>query len=227
MSHNNKVFAIHTSNVLVNPIKELFNQHLPNTVLNNIIDDSLIQEVIIEGKPTNSVKKRLINYYFIAAEAGADIILNTCSSVGEIAISAQEFINIPIIRIDDSMAEEAVQKASKIGVLATLPSTLKPTCNLIKHKAILQNKNIEIIEGLALGAFQELLAGNTEKHDKLIFDTAANISKSVDLIILAQGSMAKLQSPLASYTGKEVLSSLQSGILKVKKVISEINKKSV
>lgn len=83
------VAAIHTALAMVEPTKALFAEHLPDVRLINIIDESLIQDVISTGSVPPAVKKRLLNYYFSAVDAGADIIFNTCSSVGEIASVAR------------------------------------------------------------------------------------------------------------------------------------------
>ena len=67
-----KVFAVHTALAMVEPTTELFKKHLPDVKLNHIVDDSLIQEVIINNMVTPSVAKRLMNCFFMAVDAGAD-----------------------------------------------------------------------------------------------------------------------------------------------------------
>jgi aspartate/glutamate racemase len=215
-----RVFAIHTATTMVEPITALFKDYLPDVKLNHIADDSLIQEVIAANKVTPMVRKRLLSYYFAAVDAGADIIFNTCSSIGEVAEQARQMITIPLLKIDDPMAKEAVKQASKIAVLATLPTTLGPTANLIKKMATEQNKKIEIIEGLADGAFQALMSGDINKHNNLILEAAKKVSEKAEIIVLAQGSMAKMQLALEQLTGKKILSSPLSGVLGVKEFLN-------
>ena len=117
------------------------------------------------------------------------------------------------------MAIKAVETAIRIGVLATLQTTLAPTANLLKAMAAERNKKIEVVEGLAEGAFQAVMAGDREKHDNLILKASEAIAGKVDLIVLAQGSMARMETKLAELTGKEVLSSPLSGVLAVKEYI--------
>ncbi len=214
-----KVFAVHTALAMVEPVTQLFKEHLPHVKLNHIVDDSLIQEVIANNKVTPAVAKRLVNCYHIAQDAGADIIFNTCSSIGEIAQIARKMVAIPILKIDDPMAIEAVTKASRIGVLATLPSTLAPTVKLLQTMA--NDSKIEVVEGLAEGAFQAMMSGDRETHDNLILKASEAVAPKVDLIVLAQGSMGRMQAQLEALTGKPVLSSPLSGTLGVKKYISE------
>jgi aspartate/glutamate racemase len=214
-----KVFAVHTALAMIEPTTELFKKHLPDVKLNHIVDDSLIQEVIANNAVTPAVAKRLINCYHTAVDAGADIIFNTCSSIGEIAQMSRKAVPIPLLKIDDPMAVEAVNSAKKIGVLATLPTTLAPTAKLLRSMAAEQNKEIEIVEGLAEGAFEAVISGDRETHDKLILEASKKVSDKVELIVLAQGSMARMADKLAEVTGKRVLSSPESGVLGVKKYI--------
>ncbi len=216
------VVAIHTAMPMVEPTRELFAKHLPDVRLINIVDDSLIQDVIEAGEVPPAVEKRLINYYYSSIDAGADVIFNTCSSVGDIALKAKYLFDIPLVKIDDSMAEEAVKRSSSIGVLATLPTTLSPTVRLIQHFAKKMDKELTIAEGLAEGAFQAVIAGNREKHDQLILDAAEKLAGQVDLFVLAQGSMARMEDQIAKTTGKKVLSSPEMGVLNVKEVLASL-----
>ena len=58
------IAAVHTAMAMVEPTKELSSKYLPNIRLINIVDESLIQDVISAGKVPDAVKKRLINYYY-------------------------------------------------------------------------------------------------------------------------------------------------------------------
>jgi Asp/Glu/hydantoin racemase len=211
-----RIFAVHTALALVEPVAVLFREHLPQVNLHHIADDSLIREVIENNGVTPAVRKRLLGYYQGAADAGACLIFNTCSSVGRVAEMARLLLSVPILRIDEPMAGTAVRMASRIGVLATLPSTLNPTAALIRKMAVTQNKEVEITEGLATGAFQAMMAGDRDAHDMLIMEAAATVADQADVIVLAQGSMARMETALAAATGIPVLSSPLSGVLGVR-----------
>ena len=211
-----KIVAVHTAMALVEPVTQLFKEYLPQVKINNVADDSLIQEVIANNAVTNAVRRRLLDYYNAAADSGADMVFNTCSSVGDVADMGNLIAPIPVFRIDGPMAEDAVKEGQIIGVIATLPTTLDPTVRLLKAKAMAIGKSVEVVEGLADGAFQAGMSGNSEKHDALILKAAEKLAYKVDTIVLAQGSMARMESKLAQATGKRVLSSPLSGVLGVK-----------
>ncbi|WP_100405523.1 aspartate/glutamate racemase family protein [Bacillus solitudinis] len=216
-----KILAIYTGQGIAENVQKLFSELIPDAKVHSIIDDSLISEVITEGKVTPSVKKRLIQYYQHGVEINADIILNTCSSVGEVASVAREFIDVPIVKIDELMAQKAVEEYKRIGVIATLPSTLKPTMRLVQAKAEEQGKEVTVVDGLAKGAYLALVGGEPDKHDQLIFDAAKSIADEVDVFVLAQGSMARMEEKLKEMTGKPVMSSPYLGVLSVKKALGK------
>ena len=201
------IAAVYTGQGLSEPLRKIFEEYLPGCRLVNIIDDSLIHEVNEAGGVDKQVIRRLLKYYQIGADIGADIIINTCSSVGEVVDIARNIIEVPIVRIDEPMAKQAVEKYESIGVLATLPTTLNPTKRLIKSQASLLGKEVHITEGLAKGAYQALIGGKPDEHDGLILETAREIAGNVDCIVLAQGSMARMQEKLHKETQTEVLSS--------------------
>lgn len=216
-----RIVAVHTALALVESTTQLFAEHLPQVKLNHIADDSLIQEVIAHNAVTPAVRRRLLDYYLGACDAGATLVYNTCSSVGPVAEIGALIAPAPVFRIDGPMAEKAVREGRRIGVIATLPTTLAPTVELLRRKAVEAGTSIELVEGLAEGAFQAGQSGDPERHDALIRAAAEKIAGQVDLFVLAQGSMARMEAKLAGITGKPVLSSPLPGVLGVKKFLQE------
>lgn len=215
------VVAVYTGQGLSGPLKTVFTEILPDCRLINIIDDSLIADVVQNKQVTAAVTRRLLRYFETAEEMGADAILNTCSSVGEIVALGRQVVDIPIIRIDEPMAITAVSQHARIGVIATLPSTLEPTLRLLQEQAARFGRDVTIVDGLAAGAYDALVNGSPEQHDQRILDTAMRLKPQVDAFVLAQGSMARMEHDLADATGLPVLSSIRLGIGAVKQALSE------
>lgn len=206
---------------LVEPLNKIFKEYLPEVKLNHIADDSLIQEVIANNEVTPAVRRRLLAYYHTAAAAGADVVFNCCSSVGDVADLGNTIAPIPVFRIDYPMAVEAVNSAKRIAVISTLPTTLDPTRRLLERAAKEAGKEVVLVDGLAKGAFQAGQSGDGETHDRLIREAAEAIADKVDLFVLAQGSMARMEKKLAEITGKPVLSSPVSGVIGLKKFLQD------
>jgi Asp/Glu/hydantoin racemase len=218
------VAAFFTAQAIVEPIKQLFAEIVPDCRLINIVEDAMIQDVIGAGQVTPAIARRLIRYYLAAEETGAELIFNTCSSIGDVTIMARSFVNIPIVKIDDAMAAEAVRIGERVGVLATLPTTLAPTVRLVKALAVQAGRNVSIVEGLAKGAYEALIAKQPERHDTMVTEAAERVASQADVIVLAQGSMARMEEALARKTGKPVLSSPRRGVLEVKETLERMGR---
>jgi Asp/Glu/hydantoin racemase len=216
------VAAFFTAQAIVEPIKQLFEEIVPDCRLINIIEDAMIQDVIREGYVTPVIARRLVRYFLAAQDTGADLIFNTCSSIGDVAIQARGLLDIPLVKIDDAMAGEAVRIGSRIGVVATLPTTLAPTVRLVKAKAAQAGRSVSVIEGLAKGAYEALIAKQPERHDNMITAAAEEVARQADVIVLAQGSMARMEEALGKRTGKPVLSSPRRGVLEAKATLERI-----
>lgn len=214
--------VIHTGPVTVEPLKRLSHEILPGIRVVNIVDDSLLKDVMDAGRVTKEVTRRMCQYMMSSQDMGADVILNACSSVGEVVDVARNLVSIPIVKIDESMAEEAVSAGSAIGVVATVPTTLDPTVRLIERKAQDSRKKVLIKRALCSGAFEALISGNPEKHDEFVRKHVEDISREVDVVVLAQASMARLAPKLANRIGVPVLASPRLGVESVKKVIDTL-----
>lgn len=188
---------IHTSATLVPVFQQLCSRLLPGVSTFNIVDDSLIKDVIKRGELTSHTARRVVEHVGSAESAGADFILVTCSSIGAAVETAAMLTNVPVLRVDQPMADLAVFIGTRIGVVATLATTLGPTSDLVRRRAALAGKEIELTSKLCEGAFDALMSGNTAKHDEMVANALRELSTQVDVILLAQASMARVVDSLA------------------------------
>jgi Asp/Glu/hydantoin racemase len=96
------------------------------------------------------------------------------------------------MRVDRPMAEAAVATGRRIGVIATLPTTLEPTADLVRRCAAAAGREIELTARLCTGAFEALMSGNAARHDELVLAALNDLQCQVDVIALAQASMARV-----------------------------------
>ena len=183
---------IHTSATLVPVFAALCNKFIPGVKIFNIADDSLIKNTIACGALTPDTARRVVGYARSAEEAGADYIMFTCSSIGRAVETAAGLVNVPVLRVDQPMAAMAVEKGNRIGIVATLSTTLDPTTDLVRRNALQVGKEIELFPHLCEGAFEALMAGDAETHDRLVGGALKAMSETVDVIVLAQASMARV-----------------------------------
>ncbi|MEZ5353802.1 MAG: aspartate/glutamate racemase family protein [Bryobacteraceae bacterium] len=182
---------IHTSPVLVPTFTQLSTELLPGLSIFHMVDESLIKNTIAAGKLTKVTTRRVLSLIESAELAGSGAVMVTCSSIGAAVSLSRPFIDIPVLRIDEAMAEAAVAKGGRIGVAATLRTTLDPTLELLQSTARRGEKNIETVPCLCEGAFEAVISGQTERHDLLVTEALKKLRKDVDVVVLAQASMAR------------------------------------
>ena len=188
---------VHTSATLVPVFAQLCKAKLPGVDTFNIVDDSLVRAIGARGSLTADIARRVAGYITSAEAGGADEVLVTCSSIGPAVEAAAPFAAVPVLRVDQPMADIAVRTGRRIGVIATLPTTLTPTADLVRRRAALERKEIELTSVLCDGAFDALMGGDAGRHDALVADALRALSTKVDVILLAQASMARVVDTLA------------------------------
>jgi len=185
-----KLALIHTSPSLIPMFQVLCATWLPGVEVFNIVDESLIRNTIAAGHVEKVTARRVISHAESAGLAGADAVLFTCSSIGECVTIAASLFDFPVIRVDDAMAEKAVSMGSRIGVLATVRSTLEPTIALVHKMAA--GKQITVVDMLCEGAFEAVMAGDGQTHDALVSAGLLRLMPLVDVVVLAQASMVRV-----------------------------------
>ena len=216
-----KVGLIYTSTTpeLIELVEQEVKKQLGEDVeLYSLQDPSVLADVREAGYVTTAPAARLIGMYMKAAEEGVDAMLNLCSSVGEVADSVQDvakYIGVPIVRVDEEMCREAVRKGQRIGVMATLSTTLEPTKGTILRMARECGKHVELVDCLVDGAF------GLDQFKARMTEMAATIADQVDVIVFAQGSMAYCEEYIAEKFGKVVLSSPRFGAAELKKALEK------
>lgn len=183
---------IHTSHVLIPLFSRLSGELLPEFETFHTTDESLIRNTIRAGRLTATTKRRLISMVGSAREGGADAVMVTCSSIGEAAALARDLFDFPVFRIDEAMARAAVQSGRRIGVAATLRTTLEPTIRLLEETAAANARDVVIVPSLCEGAFDAVIAGDTERHDTILIESLNRLRSEVDVVVLAQASMARV-----------------------------------
>ena len=192
-----KLGLVHTSATLVPVFAQLCKEKLPGVETFNIADDSLVKGIREAGSLTPTIARRVAGYLESAELGGADYILVTCSSIGPAVEAAAMQRSVPVLRVDQPMADEAVATGRRIGVIATLSTTLEPTADLIQRRAAIAGKPIELTSRLVEGAFEALMAGDGATHDAKVATALKELSQRVDVIVLAQASMARVVDALS------------------------------
>ncbi|REE92717.1 hypothetical protein A8990_10315 [Paenibacillus taihuensis] len=218
-----KLAIIHTTPLTVESLKNLALSLMPGLEIVNLVDDSILPQLAKNGARVEEVRGRWSEYAKIAEGLGADCILNACSSIGELCAQVQPDIAVPIVRIDEAVAEYAVSTASTIGVAATLATTLEPTQRQLREKAEQAGREVELVPVVASTAYQLLLAGDKDGHDNELAETLRKLAASTDVVVLAQASMARVVERFSPDERKLFLTSPELGMNRVREKITNVN----
>ena len=170
-----RMAVLHTSFVFTNvePVfRDLFKELIPDVEVIDFVDSHILADVRKVGSVQDSHVSRMVHMAQAAEAAGVDMIFSACSSLGPSMDVARNVVNVPIIKIDDAMSQRAVELGSTIGVMATVPTTLPPTVDLIQHWAAVAGKPVIVKHHLCEGAFDVLMGGDRERHDQMVLNGA-------------------------------------------------------
>lgn len=222
-----KIAILHTSFVFVSVepvINNLIAELIPDAEIMHFVDSDVLATVVREQGISAQSEARMTHLAQAAEAAGADIIFSACSSLGPALDIAARNVGTPVVKVDEAMAILAASTGKRVGVLATVPTTLGPTSDLIQAKADELGNEITIEQKLCAGAFDVLMAGDRPAHDAMVIEQAMELAKTVDLVVLAQASMSRLVDVLAEKTGLAVLSSPRIGVEYLAQRIRELTK---
>jgi len=216
---------VHNSPMLAGVFNEIAARVMPDVRILHFVDESTIKNTIAAGHLQKSTMRQVIRLVGSTFDAGCDVAMVTCSSIGRAVEMAAELYDQPVLRVDRAMAEQAVASATRIGVVATLSTTLDPTADLVRRVAAEQGKAIELVAHLCEGAFDAVMAGDGATHDRIVGEALTTALADVDAIVLAQASMARVVAALPEGAVKvPVLSSPELGMLRAAEVLKGLSK---
>ena len=210
---------IYTAPAIVDSVTKTLFDVLPAVQKFDITDNRIIPVILSSGGLVPRVHRIVTNYVRTAEDEGADAVLVTCSSISPCVDTVRPLVSIPVFKIDDPMTDLAVERASKIGVVASNAATLGPTTELLRAKAKKAGKPIEVTSELCKGAFEALSKKDTATHDQLVLEGIRRTAQATELIVLAQASMARIIPQLGDQFKVPILTSLKSGVEQVKSVL--------
>jgi hypothetical protein len=159
----------------------------------NLLDEGLLSEVERRGGLAPECVERLVTQIGLAVEAGASAVLLTCTAYSTVVPDVQaRFPGVPVLAVDQVMVDQAVDSASRIGVLATVAAGLAQQTEMLQRAAALRGKSIEIVGSLHPQAMAALARGDGDSHDRILLEALPGLAVRVDLVLLAQASMARL-----------------------------------
>jgi Asp/Glu/hydantoin racemase len=212
-----RIGFVHTVGFLVDTFRGTMRTELPDIDCFHTLNESLLQD-LLRGVSKAAVYRRVVEQIALVADAGADLIIVTCSSTSPAVDIARQVTQATILKIDDPMAVAAVRAGPRIGLICTATSTVEPSCRLLEQHAQELGCDITITPWVEPNAYEALMKGDRARHDAIVLNAAKHAASGADVLVLAQASLAHLATELSSSLGVPVLSSpplLMSAIAKL------------
>lgn len=186
-----RIALIHATPLSIDPINAAFDRHWPEAQRMHLLDDSLSKDRERDGELTDAMIDRFIDLASYAKRTGADAILFTCSAFGPAIEAAGRAVEIPTLKPNEAMFEQALGMGKKLALVATFRPSLVSMSDEIE--AMAQARDIEGLQLKTLfvpGAMADAAAGKGDEHDRKTAEAAAQLDGH-DCVMLAQFSMAR------------------------------------
>ena len=215
-----KLGIIHAALITTRAVQKYIDEIIPEVEVVHWVDDT-IQNTNFASPPGVIPRKNFAKFVQGALsleEYGADLILLACSTFNQAVEFARPMVNTPLLQIDRPMMDLAVRDGRRIGLLATVPTTVPSSERLLRLAAKEAGREIEVVVRLCSDAFQVLKAGNPEKHNEMLLHEIETMSGSVDAIVMAQVSMTVLE-PRLGRTRVPVYNSGRTAFNRVREIL--------
>lgn len=193
-----RFFMLHTMpfvmDKVIGPLEREFLAEHPDVTIETMLDTSLLADTMTAGSVTPDIAARLLAHVQSAERAGADLLLLTCTSMGEGMAHVRDFSALPTLCITEPLVEEALDLGRHIGIVGTVPTSpaqiIAPLLDAAGRRDLAESDltfSIEVVEE----AFAARGRGDTEEHDRLVAEAVARLAdQGVDCVVFAQASMS-------------------------------------
>ena len=215
-----KLGIIHAALITTRAMQKYIDEIIPEVEVVHWVDDT-IQNTNFACEPgviPNKNYAKFVQGALSQQEYGVDLILLACSTFNRAVEYARSMVDTPMLQIDRPMMDLAVRAGKRIGLLATVPTTVPASERLLRLAAEEAGKQIELTTRLCSEAFKAIKAGDALRHNELLLKEIDELSRKVDAIVMAQLSMSALE-PLLVNTQVPVYNSGRTGFNKVRQIL--------
>lgn len=214
-----RIALIHAVATAIPPILRAFHEDWPEAQLSNLLDDDLMPAYTREGGLTPHITQRICALAQYAERTGVDGILFTCSVFPQAEDMAKQLVRVPVLKPDEAMIAAVLDAGTRIGVVATNPPAAPAATAQLLAGAKARGVEIEVIESVADGAFAIGNAGDAATHDRMVVEAAERIADRVEVICLAQVSMALARGAVQARVKVPVPTSPATAVARLKRLL--------
>ena len=210
-----RIALIHATRLSMAPIEEAFAACWPEAERFHLLEEALSADRVRAPSGAASMADRFVALSRYAQMAGADGILYTCSAFGAEIEGARRAVPLPTLKPNEAMLDAALAIGTRIGLVATFEPSLASIAEELHARGVA----IAITPVFAPEAMAALGRGDGPAHDRQVADAARHLS-SVDVVLLAQFSMARARASVAAAVAAPVLTSPDSAVDALRRTMS-------
>ncbi|HEX2552256.1 MAG TPA: aspartate/glutamate racemase family protein [Microvirga sp.] len=213
-----RVALIHAVTVAIDPITAAFASLWPEAERLNLLDDSLSVDRTKAQDLSSGLHDRIGALADYAMAAGAHGILYTCSAFGPGIESVARRLPVPVLKPNEAMFVEALDRGTRIGMLATFGPSVTTMEEEFADAARERRPDATIRTILVPGAMDALKGGDADTHNRLIAERAPELA-DCDAVMLAHFSTSRAKAAVERALGREVLTSPTAAVTALKRAI--------
>ena len=214
-----RIALIHATRLSMAPIEEAFAARWPEAERFHLLEEALSADRVRAPSGAAPMADRFVALSRYAQMAGADGILYTCSAFGAEIEAARRAVPLPTLKPNEAMLDAALAIGTRIGLIATFEPSLASIAEELHAAAHARGVAIAITPVFAPEAMAALGRGDGPAHDRQVADAARHLS-SVDVVLLAQFSMARARASVAAAVAAPVLTSPDSAVDALRRTMS-------
>jgi Asp/Glu/hydantoin racemase len=215
-----RIALIHATPVAIDPIVAAFKRLWPAARTTNLLEDSLSADLAAAGRLTDEMTERFVALARYARGCGADAILFTCSAFGPAIEAARQALDIPVLKPNEAMLDEALSAGTHIGLIATFEPSIPSLKMELEDLARDKGAKLTITTSAVPAALAALHEGHAHEHDRLIAAAAAEMH-DCEALVLGQFSMASAAESIPAKPGRKVLTSPASAVMRLKQTLGD------
>ena len=218
MSKPPRIALVHALVEAIAPINTAFADSWPEAHISNLMDDSLSRDLAAEGQITEAMTQRFIDLSNYCASTGANAVQFTCSAFNECIDAAQAQADIPVLKPDAAMIEEALTYGPRLGAIVTFAPSADSITAQVNAYAATMGVSPQLDMRIADGALEAFRAGDPQGHDQRIVKAASELGPC-DVVMLGQYSMARAAPLVKTPDNAPLLTSPAAAVNKLRELV--------
>ena len=215
-----RVVMIHAIAESIAPVNTAFGEVFPEAEIVNLLDEGLFLD--FDDHITPALRRRMSGLICYGAEHGADAVGLACSVYAPVVDSACDLVDVPVVSSYGPVVEEALDKGTRVGVIASVPATIRDAEYYLRRSATARGVELGGLPGIGRGPdSSDTQRGSCGAGERRLVEEVEKLAPHVDLVVLGQFSFAAAYTQVAEKATVPVLSAPHSSARLLKRLVTE------